>query len=372
MRRIGGIAGLAPAALVAVLFVGTGSVAMPGIAAALAGITVAAMAVGWIVAPLATGSLRGDLKAVIAYALASYLPYLLVGSLRTYFETTPGAAPDFLGRTQLAASEFLYGLLYLPFWAAFLTPFAVVWVLAVRVLRRRAGLGRSGPPPSIGSGRSNQLGTIRPRRIALIAAAIVLLYGLVVSVLPLVINNDPRPPWWIYRPIALFGLFAVPAVVGGIGAVRGARPLLVAAGVMCLLQAFIAFSGVTVGFVLPGTVLLLVGAGEKSPGEVPPTRAAMFAGGAVIVLTIGAWVSLLGLTEARCYAVSAAGDGSFVYREVPATDTEINGPALIVGEGGGCGSAELTVQGMGGSATLAIGAIVLAATSAYARPRVRT
>lgn len=367
------MAGLAPAALVAVLFVGTGSVAMPDSAIVLGGITVAAMTVGWIVAPLATGSLRADLNAVIAYALVAGLPYLVGGSLRTYLETTAGAAPDVLGGARAVAGQFLYGLFYLPLWAAFLTPFAVVWVVAVRVLRRRSRLPRPEPVPSIRSGRFDGLEAIRLRRVGLAAAAIILGYGLFVAVLPLVLYEDAwRPPWWIYRPVTLFGLFAVPAAVGAIGAVRGVRPLLIAAGVICLLQAFIAFSGVTVGFVVPGIVLLLLGAGEKRPDDAPPRRATMFAGIAVVALTIGAWVSFLGLTEPRCYQVSRAGDGSLMYREVPATDSEINGPTLIAGEGGGCGSAELTAQGMGGSATLAIGAIVLAATSAYARPRVRT
>lgn len=81
MRNVGAFAALAPVAMVAVLFVATGSMAAPpDIAAALAGITAGAMAVGWLVGPLATGSFRADLTALAAYALmAAPGPVEIVG-----------------------------------------------------------------------------------------------------------------------------------------------------------------------------------------------------------------------------------------------------------------------------------------------------
>lgn len=132
-----------------------------------------------------------------------------------------------------------------------------------------------------------------------------------------------------------------------IGALAGVAPASIAAGVICLLQAYIAFSGVTVGFVVPAIALLLNGAAESRPAQMQPNRAALFAGVAVIVLTAAAWVSLFAMTEPRCWVGVPDADGT------------------IPSGGSGCSSAELTVQGMGVSATLAIGAIAFAATAAF-------
>jgi hypothetical protein len=204
--------------------------------------------------------------------------------------------------------------------------------------------------------------------MALVGAALILGYGLFVAMIPVIQDRGPTPPWSAYRPIALFGLFAVPAVVAAIGAVRRVRPLLIVAGVVCLLQAYIAFSGITIGFVVPAIVLLwLAGAGPWSTDEVPPSRSVLLTGIAVIGLTVAAWVSLFALTEPRCWAGVQAADGTITVVEVPATDAMLYGPTEIPPGGAGCGSAELTVQGMGVSAVLAIGAVALAATAAFTR-----
>ncbi len=220
------------------------------------------------------------------------------------------------------------------------------------------------PRRNIGPG---PYGMVRRQRMALLGSAVMLVYGLFVALLPFALHEDPRPPWWIYRPIALFGLFGVPAVVASIGAVRGSRPLLVAAGVLCLLQAYIAFGGVTIGFIVPAILLLVLGGSDSWPDAARVSRATLLASVAVIVLTVGAWVSLFALTEPRCYVISRTAGGALVTTEVPATDRTMHGPIQIQGEGSGCSSAELTVEGMGMSAVLAIGAIAFAAAAPTAR-----
>lgn len=371
-RWIGALAGLAPASLVVVLFVITGS-ATPtgGVILSLAGITVLAVLVGGIVGPLARGSFRADLMALMAYALVASLSYLLIGTVgMAWTETAARGTSELSAVAQLVAGRLLYGLLYVPFWAGFVAPFALGWVVVARVLRRRALPAPTELAVPNESGGSNRLQAIRPRRLALVTATIILGYGLFVALIPMIQDRGPRPPWAIYRPIALFGLFAVPAVVAAIGTVRGVRPLLIAAGVLCLLQAYVAFSGVTIGFVVPAIVLLWLGAGGPISAEEPRrTRATLLAGIAVIGLTVAAWVSLLALTEARCYFISKAEGGTLIYTEIPATDRMLNGPVPIIGEGGGCGSAELTVQGMGVSAVLAIGAMAFAASAAASAGR---
>lgn len=367
-RRIGALAGVAPASIAVGLLVVVGA-ATPTreFIVAAVGIPVLAVVIGGLVEPLARGSFRADLMALVAYALVGAMAYLLLGSVgMAWTELATGGASDLGAAAQVAAARLLYGMLYLPFWAAFVAPFALAWAVAIRFLRRRQRPGQIELVGSDETQRPIQARTTRSRRMALASAAIILGYGLFVAVLPLFLyDRDPKPPWYLDRPVALFGLFAVPAVVAAIGAVRGVRPILIAAGVICLLQAYIAFSAVTVGFVVPAIALLWNGAAESRPAQVQPNRAALFAGVAVIVLTAAAWVSLFAMTEPRCWVGVPDAGGTMIAVEVSANSGTFDGQTSIPSGGSGCSSAELTVQGMGVSATLAIGAIALAATAAF-------
>ena len=352
-----------------VLFVVLGSLPNRDASLWLVGITVWAIVVGWLIGPLATGPFPAVLRAVAAYALVGSSAYLLVGTVESVLiASAPGDSSDLATLAVRVASQLLYGLLYLPVWAGFTIPLALVWALAVRALRRRAGLAPAKPSSSIHPGDNGPSEAARRGRIALISAAIIVAYGLFVAILPLILYSDPRPPWWIDRPIALFSLFAVPAVVAAVGVWRDVRSLLVAAGIMCLLQAYIAFSGVTLGFAIPAIALLwaagaAAGAAAGSPDARPPRRTAWIAGFGVIALTVLAWVSVLGLTEPRCWTGQQAADGSISMIEIPASDAELHGPIAVSSGGGGCSSAELTMQGMSIGAILAIGAVVVAAAS---------
>jgi hypothetical protein len=333
MRKLGAIAGLAPSAMFAIL-----SILLSGLA------------------------VRSDLFALVVYSLLAGIVYVVVGGVNGAWSDSPGA--DIGARITRFLSQSAYGLLYLPFWSVFVTPFAFAWLVAVRVLQRSAGLvttpsscSRRASPPALGS----------PRRLALACAAVILAYALFVALLPFILYDDPTPPWWWYRPVALFGLLGVPAALTTIGAVRGIRPLLIAAGVLCLMQAYIAFSGVTIGFIVPGLLLLVLGAGDSSRDPLRARPSTRLAGVSAIVLTVGAWVSVFALTEPRCYVITKSTDGTLVTTEVPATNLMTSGPVQIPGEGSGCSSGELTIQGIGVSAVLAIGAIAIAAGAPTAR-----
>lgn len=357
-RRIGAIAGLAPAAVIVGFYVATGGPISPGLGAIVA----VAVLAGWLVGPLARGPIRRDLVAVAAYSVIGYLLNVALSVVISMGGDVPGGpVSDPSAAIESLAGRLLVGFAYLPVWAVFLMPVALVWVMTIRVIRGRV---RPQPGESRASDESkppDQHGTIRLRRIGLAPAWIIIGYGLFVALVPLIQQDrGPTPPWQIYRPIALFGLFAVPAVVAGIGAIRGVRPLLIAAGAICLMQAYIAFSGVTIGFVVPAILLLVLGAGETWSEGARPSRDALFAGVAVIVLTIGAWVSLFALTEEICWMASPAPDGTLVYEQVPATDVMTLGPGQTAG---GCDGGALTVQGMSVSAVLAIGAIAFAAAA---------
>lgn len=364
-RRIGALAGLVPAVAALVLFIVVGTLANREAMLWLAGISILAVAAGALVGPLASGSFRLDLRAFVAYTLVGSLAYLLVGTLASVWtESATGGAVDLGALTTRMVGQILYGLLYLPFWAGWVAPFALLWILAVRVLRRRVGLPSAGGSTRAAGGAATNAQGISPRRMGLSAAALIATYSLFVAVLPLVLYNDPRPPWWLDRPVALFGLFCVPAVVAAIGAWYGIRPLLVAAGVLSLAQAYLAFSGVTIGFVVPAAVLFWAAAAGSTAGT-RPRRIAAVAGIMVIALTVAAWVSLLSMTEPRCWAGERAADGTIKTVEVPATDNTLHGPAEVPSGGGGCSSAELTIQGLSISAGLAIGAIAVATATTF-------
>ncbi|MDO8483575.1 MAG: hypothetical protein Q7S35_01375 [Candidatus Limnocylindrales bacterium] len=362
-RWIGALAGLAPAALIVGYYVVTGG----EIEARLGVIVALAIVAGWLVGPLSSGPLRADLVAMVAYFVVGYLLSLANGAVISIWDDiTGGLVSDPSAVIQSLAGRLLVGFAYLPVWAVFLMPVALVWMMTVQVIRGRVRPQSVAPRGSDESMPSSRHRAIRPRRIGLAAAAIIVGYGLFVAAVPLVREDQgPTTPWSIYRPIALFGLFAVPAVVAGIGAIRGVRPLLIAAGALCLLQAYIAFSGVTMGFVVPAIVLLWLGAAAPSSAEEPrPSRATLLAGVAIIGLTIAAWVSLFALTEERCWVASRASDGALSYAVVPVTNTMTLGPDQVAG---GCDGGTLTVQGIGVSAVIAIAAVAIATAVAFTR-----
>lgn len=357
---MGALAGLVPAALAISLFslMGLLSGRLESVAGAI-GLAVAAVAIGWLVGPIARGSAQSDIAALISYAFLAGATYLLVATVISLSTFVPGGDArtpwDWIAD---ALARFGYGLLYVPFWAAFVSPFALAWVGTLRWLRRRRGEPQASaraaaaiPDPSEAA---------RSRRLVSIAAIGIVAYGAFVAVLPLLLYVAPRPPWWLERPLALFGLFAVPAVIAIIGLSRDAKPLVMAAGAICLLQSYIAFSGVTIGFIVPGLVLVAKGASGIRSDTDPPGRRAVLAGTLAVVLAISAWIGLFALTAPRCWTgvVSAGGDTTTV--EVPATEQQLHGPMIVPAGGAGCSSAELTPTGLAVSAVLAIGAIAVA------------
>ena len=75
--------------------------------------------------------------------------------------------------------------------------------------------------------------------------------------------------------------------------------LLPVTGVMCLLQAFVAFSGVLLPFIVPAAIL--IAAAGSSRARVRPVDV----GAAVLVgaTWIGAWVARLAQVEERCWPI---------------------------------------------------------------------
>ena len=199
--------------------------------------------------------------------------------------------------------------------------------------------------------------------------------------------RDPvGPPEPVNRGLALGLIYALPAVVGGLGAWAGRRSLLAAAAIACAVGSVLSFSGVTLLFLVPALLFALAaarprgartapGAGEMTP---PGAKAAPRAGrdwpGAVrglalaivlVALMVGSGASLLALTEPRCWIGEESPSGPIVYRIVP----DIYGVSVEKGGSAGCSSADLTVRGAVVAAILGLGALGLAVRAATSRRR---
>jgi hypothetical protein len=202
----------------------------------------------------------------------------------------------------------------------------------------------------------------RARRRGVILAATVVVLAVAVATLPLIqgatMSGDLSGPSIVPHPIVLGLLLSLPGLLALTAAIRGSRPLFVAAGVLALLQSFIAFSGVTLGFVLPALLLIMLGAsaGSAVPGS-PVTRRERLAGVLVVILGIAAWVAPFATTETVCWTARPGSDGSVVYTIIPNSDTL----TVEVGElGSGCDGGSFSIEGLALGGVLAIGALALA------------
>jgi hypothetical protein len=362
-RRLGAVAGLVPAGAAVVLLAILGASPSREAAAWLGGITVVAIVDGWLIGPRLTGSFPSDLRPAVVYAVVGSLAYLVAGTTISIV-AGPVIGDDIAGGLAWrVAGQLAYGALYLPFVTGVLTPFGLLWVIVVHGFRRHAGhsLGPAVSPAA----RTVPFGMHRdPRRLGVLAAVLIAAYGLFVAVLPYLLYDEPRSPWAAYRPVALFILFAIPAAIALIGALTRQRSLLVAAGLVCLLQSYVSFSLVTLGFMVPALLLLTLGGGGAWPAVARETRRSVAAAVVVIVVTLGAWVATLGMTEEVCWSATRAPDGGLTYERVRVADVMTVPPG---GFASGCDGGTLTAEGMGVGAVLAVGAVSIAAASTWAR-----
>jgi hypothetical protein len=197
----------------------------------------------------------------------------------------------------------------------------------------------------------------RDRRLGLAGAAIIAGYALVLAAnsANATATAGLRPPETVPAPIRLALLFLLPAVIAAIGAMRRSRPILVAAGVLCLAQSFVAFSGVTIPFLVPAILLLALGARDDGTG---PSLRTKVGGVVVVLLGFAMWVAPFTLTETVCWVAETGADGTIVVRQVPETVTQSLGSTEV---GAGCDGGAVTAEGVALGAVLWIGAVAVAA-----------
>jgi hypothetical protein len=206
-----------------------------------------------------------------------------------------------------------------------------------------------------------------PRRVGLATGAVVIGYAIFVGAIRAGIvpvagsgSGDVGPSDADLAALSLTLALALPGVIAGIGAVRRSGALLVAAGILCLGQAFLAFSGVTLPFVAPGIYLIALGAGTAPSRH--PAREVLASIGALVLVAAG-WAAMLGLTETRCWVATQGAGGELVYAEVPTSAAE----GVVLDEtqvAAGCEGGSPTTVGLTLSFVLVAVAVALAAWGA--------
>jgi hypothetical protein len=376
---LGAIAGLGPALGIVLLFAVSGSFAPAGeVAISLAAFAVLSMAAGWLSGPFAAR--HGWGAGACAYGLAWISLQAWLALLQAAFDTWSANGADVVAVTTAVIGRAAYALISAVYLLVPSVVFGAVWVAGFRALTR----------PWSGGGSADGLvdtqadpGAKRPGRdpirLGIGAAGIITGCALVVAAISASAREPGElgPPEAVPRPLLLAALLMLPAAIAVVGASRRSEPILIAAGVLCLLQAFVAFSGVTIPFAVPALLLLALGAEQRDRVSIR----AVIAGVLVVFLGLGTWAAALAMTETSCWVARTAPDGSVVYAAIPIPDgadfganggqVELELGATDVGRG--CGDGQLTGQGAGVAAVLGIGAVAIATLgSNRALPRGRS
>lgn len=179
--------------------------------------------------------------------------------------------------------------------------------------------------------------TGRPRTvdIGLLGGVTTVLFAVILGVFLTAVTDSTGDA--VPRPVVITLLYAVPGIVGILGASSRRRSLLVAAVLPLIPGAVLSFAGVTLIFVLPALLMLAGAAGLPSASD----RSRVSPGGVataiwIAALIVGAgWAMLLGLTQNTC-------------------GSELSGTSS-------CGSGLISIEGMLVGLVLLGAALVLAA-----------
>lgn len=247
------------------------------------------------------------------------------------------------------------------------------------------------------------------RRSAWIAGGAAIVFSGAIWLLAQSQNTEPAPPDVVPRALASATLLGAPGLLGWIGAWTSRRVVLAAAGVLCLFQSAISFSGATLIYLMPAVILLraamagsdvsprkpirmgrvviaavlsvplalmmilsvgLLGvllavliaglaAGRDSENGGPAlTPSDALRGLSLVILVIAAWAATLALTETACWIATAAGDGGLAWERIAPTDTLELGDGIVAST---CAGGTPTAPGVVVAAVLLVGALAVAA-----------
>lgn len=247
------------------------------------------------------------------------------------------------------------------------------------------------------------------RRSAWMAGGAAIVFSMAIWLLAQSQSTELAPPDVVPRALASATLLGAPGLLGWIGAWTSRRVVMAAAGVLCLFQSAISFSGATLIYLIPAVIFLRaamagsdvsarkpirlgrvviaaivsvpialvmiltvgvlgillvalvagVAAGRDSEGGGPAlTPGDALRGLSVVVLVIAAWAAALALTETTCWVASAAGDGGFAWERIAPTDTLELGEGIVAST---CASGTPTARGVVVAAVFLVGALAVAA-----------
>jgi hypothetical protein len=174
----------------------------------------------------------------------------------------------------------------------------------------------------------------------------------------------------VQRGAVLFGIFALPCVVGWAGAVRRRPALVGAAALTSGIGAFTAFSGVTLIFLMPAAMflasalLLVIPAPGEPSGGLVSGGAQLVLAAAICVLVVSAGASALLITDSACYVLHQTPTGSSM-EVLPYSEGGMTHAGDVTR--GGCSTGLISVRGAGLGALLATLALGLVGTAARRR-----
>ena len=208
-----------------------------------------------------------------------------------------------------------------------------------------------------------------PRRSGLSLGRLASMTQVVFAGLLAIVASFAAEPGILPRGVVIFLVFGVPALVGWTGAVRNRPALLVGAGLTSFVGAFIAFSGVTLIFLIPA--LLFVFGAVQVQGSSRMRGRESIAGGvlragaaiAIVVMLVGAGGSALLITDEGCWADSSDSGGRV--EPFPYTTGEISVPPAATSVT--CSTGVISPRGVGLAVLLWAGALLLAERSSRRR-----
>lgn len=202
--------------------------------------------------------------------------------------------------------------------------------------------------------------------IGRLASATQLIFAALLGAVPLLsgLAQAVTTPDVAPRGLVIWGLFSLPGVVGLIGVQRQRPALLLAAGAASALGSILAFSGVTLIFLVPATMFVTAGlrleAREFVAGQAEISAAGLVQVGmavAVFVLIVGSGISALLTTESGCWTTYRTPTGVRT-EPAPSSTGEMSVPEGA--ESAGCTNGLLSARGIGLGALLGLGAVGLA------------
>lgn len=170
------------------------------------------------------------------------------------------------------------------------------------------------------------------------------------------------------RGLVLLVLYALPGVVGLIGVASQRPALLVAAGLISFAGSFIAFSGVTLIFLIPAAMFLFGAVQLAIQGPRKPTEGWLARFGqislaaAIVVLVIGAGASALLITDSGCWTEYRTGSGGVRIETGPFSTGEMEIPPGATASS--CSTGLMSARGTGLAALLAVASFGLAMLAA--------